>query len=175
MSTLVQGGPAAHRLSAPDGPGSAASAVRVYLAPGRLLASGEDVQVTTILGSCVAVCIWDAQAQVGGVNHFLLPSGRPASPRFGDSAVVLLIGRLLELGAHRGRLSAKLFGGACVLEAFRADEWSLGARNVEMAREQLAAASVPVVGEDVGGDLGRKLVFHVRTGAAWVRAIEMKG
>ena len=175
MSTLAQAGPSAHRLSAPDGPGGASRAVRAYLAPGRLYASGEDAQVTTILGSCVSVCIWDAQAEVGGLNHFLLPSGRPASPRFGDSAVALLIGRLLELGAQRGRLSAKIFGGACVLEAFRADEWSLGARNVEMAREQLAAASIPVVGEDVGGDLGRKLVFHVRTGAAWVRTIEMKG
>lgn len=175
MSTFAPSGPYAHRLSAPDGPGSAAKPVRAYLAPGRLYASGEDAQVTTILGSCVAVCIWDAQAQVGGVNHFLLPSGGPASPRFGDSAVALLIGRLLELGAHRGRLSAKVFGGACVLEAFRADEWSLGARNVEMAREQLVAAGIPVVGEDVGGDRGRKLVFHVRTGAAWVRSIEMKG
>ena len=175
MSALAHAGPLVHRLSAPDGPGSAPSAQRVYLAPGRLYASGEDVQVTTILGSCVGVCIWDATAQVGGLNHFLLPSGSPASPRFGDSAVALLIGRLLELGAHRGRLSAKVFGGACVLEAFRADEWSLGTRNVEMAREQLAAASIPVVGEDVGGDRGRKLVFHVRTGAAWVRPIEMKG
>jgi chemotaxis protein CheD len=124
--------------------------------------------VTTILGSCVAVCIWDRRPRWAAQS--LPPSLRPpASPRFGDSAIALLIGRLLELGAHRGRLSAKVFGGACVLEAFRADEWSLGARNVEIAREQLAAASIPVVGEDVGGDLGRKLVFHVRTGAAWVR------
>jgi chemotaxis protein CheD len=175
VSTLAAAGPPAYRMSAPEDPGPAHTPARVYLAPGRLYASDEDVQVTTILGSCVSVCIWDAQAQVGGLNHFLLPSGSPASPRFGDSAVALLIGRLLELGAQRGRLTAKAFGGACVLEAFRADEWSLGARNVEMAREQLAAAAIPVVGEDVGGDLGRKLVFHVRTGAAWVRPIEMKG
>jgi chemotaxis protein CheD len=175
VSALVHTAPAVHHLSAADGSGSAAPIARAYLAPGRLFASAEDVQVTTILGSCVAVCIWDPQAEVGGMNHFLLPSGRPASPRFGDSAVALLIGRLLELGAHRSRMSAKVFGGACVLEAFRADEWSLGARNVEMAREQLGAASIPVVGEDVGGDLGRKLVFHVRTGGAWVRTIEMTG
>ena len=175
MSTLAAAGPSAYRMSAPGDPGPAHAPLRVYLAPGRLYASGEDVQVTTILGSCVSVCIWDAQAQVGGINHFLLPSGSPASPRFGESAVALLIGRVLELGAQRGRLTAKVFGGACVLEAFRADQWSLGTRNVEIAREQLAAAAIPVVGEDVGGDLGRKLVFHVRTGAAWVRPIEMKG
>ena len=175
MSVSAPLWPATHRLSAPDGQGASAAPARVYLAPGRLYASGEDVQVTTILGSCVAVCLWDPQAEVGGVNHFLLPSGTPASPRFGDSAVALLIGEVLERGAHRGRLTAKIFGGACVLEAFRADEWSLGARNVEIAREQLEAACIPVVGEDVGGDRGRKLVFHVRTGAAWVRPIEMKG
>ena len=175
MSVSAPVGLAAHCLSAPDGPGPAPAPARVYLPPGRLYASGEDVKVTTILGSCVAVCIWDAQAEVGGMNHFLLPSGSPASPRFGDSAVALLIGQVLERGARRGRLAAKVFGGACVLEAFRADPWSLGARNVEIAREQLAAAAIPVVGEDVGGDRGRKVVFHVRTGAAWVRPIEMKG
>jgi chemotaxis protein CheD len=174
VSALVQSAPAVHHLSAPDGSGSAAPIARAYLAPGHLFASAEDVQVTTILGSGVAVCIWDPQAEVGGMDHFLLPSGRPASPRFGDSAVALLIGRLLELGAHRSRMSAKVFGGAGGLEAFRADEWSLGARNVAMAREQLAAASIPVVEEDVGGDLARKLIFQVRTGAAWVRTLEGK-
>ena len=175
MSTLADAGPSAWRMSGPEGPQPSRAPAREYLAPGRLYASKADVQVTTILGSCVAVCIWDAQAEVGGINHFLLPSGSPVSPRFGDSAVALLIGRVLELGAQRARLAAKVFGGACVLEAFRFDPWSLGARNVEMAREQLAASGIPVVGEDVGGDLGRKLVFHVRTGAAWVRPIEMKG
>jgi chemotaxis protein CheD len=174
VSVLETAGPFAWRMSGPDGPEPARAPARVYLAPGRLYASSADVQVTTILGSCVAVCIWDAQAEVGGINHFLLPSGSPASPRFGDSAVALLIGSVLELGAQRGRLAAKVFGGACVLEAFRVDPWSLGARNVEIAREQLAEHGIPVVGEDVGGDLGRKLVFHVRTGAAWVRPIEMK-
>jgi chemotaxis protein CheD len=86
----------------------------------------------------------------------------------------LLITRVLELGGRRSRLLAKVFGGACVLEAFRADGESLGARNVEVARERLRERGIPVVGEDVGGDHGRKVVFHVRTGGAWVRAVEMK-
>ena len=144
-------------------------AVRVYLAPGRLYASAEPVQVTTILGSCVAVCLWDAQQRVGGINHYLLPEGVPASPRFGASAIPLLIEEVLALGARRSRLRAKVFGGACVLEAFR--HHPLGQRNVEVARERLSAAQVPVVGEDVGGDHGRKVVFDVQTGSAWVRAI----
>jgi len=175
VSAFAPAGPPAHRSTVRDGQGPAVTPARVYLAPGRLYATAEDVQVTTILGSCVAVCIRDAQAEVGGMNHFLLPSGSPASSRFGDSAVALLIEHVLERGAQRGRLEAKVFGGACVLEAFRADQWSLGARNIDMARTQLEAAAIPVVGEDVGGDRGRKVVFHVRTGRAWVRPIEMKG
>ena len=146
---------------------------RLYLAPGRLHASAGEAQVTTILGSCVAVCLFDPTAGVGGINHYLLPSGSPASGRFGDSATTLLLEAVLAQGADRRRLQAKVFGGACVLEAFR-DTPSLGARNVEVADERLAAEGIPVVGRDVGGERGRKVVFEVATGAAWVRLIEMK-
>lgn len=147
---------------------------RVYLAPGRLYASSAAEQVTTILGSCVAVCLWDAERGVGGVNHFLLPDGVPPSARFGGSAVSLLLESVLDLGAARSRLRAKVFGGASVLEAFRTRSQPLGARNVEAARERLRDADIPVVGEDVGGDLGRKLVFEIQTGLAWIRVIAAK-
>jgi chemotaxis protein CheD len=150
-----------------------ARAKRVYLAPGQLFASADAVQVRTILGSCVAVCLWDLEAGVGGLNHFLLPHGAPPSPRFGEHAVPQLLQRVLALGASRERLRAKLFGGACVLEALRAGS-ALGSRNVEVAREQLSAAAIPVVAEDTGGDLGRKLVFEVQTGSAWIRAIDVR-
>lgn len=178
MSVLA--GPLLAHRAAPSEPGDPAEAAarglgRVYLAPGRLHASGEDVQVTTILGSCVAVGLWDARAQVGGVNHFLLPSGPVDSPRFGETAMPMLFQQVLELGGQRARLTAKVFGGACVLEAFQGASASLGMRNVEVARQWLREAGIPIVGEDAGGLRGRKLVFHIRTGAAWVRPIEMKG
>ena len=146
------------------------AAKRVYLAPGQLFASSDPVQATTILGSCVAVCLWDLDAGVGGLNHFLLPDGAPPSPRFASHAVPLLVRKVVELGASPARLRAKLFGGACVLDVFRASQ-ALGARNVEAARQLLAAAQIRVVAEDVGGDLGRKLLFEVQTGSAWIRAI----
>ena len=147
---------------------------RVYLAPGLLYASADGALVTTILGSCVAVGLFDPWVQGGGINHFLLPEGTPPSCRFGRSAVPLLIERVLALGARRPRLEAKVFGGACVLEAFRAGAQTLGLRNVEVAREQLRAEGIPIVCEDVGGDLGRKVVFDVQTGSAWIRAIAAK-
>ena len=78
---------------------------------------------------------------------------------------------MLGLGASRSRLRAKLFGGACVLEAFRAANAPRRAQRAGGARELLAKEQIRVVAEDVGGDLGRKLVFEIQTGSAWVRAI----
>jgi chemotaxis protein CheD len=146
----------------------------VYLAPGRVYASADDVRLTTILGSCVAVCICDEQAGVGGMNHFLLPEGPGSLPRFGESAVPMLIAELLALGAERSRMRAKVFGGACVLDAFRSERRSLGERNVETARTLLRAANVRVVSEDVLGESGRKVEYEVRTGTAWVKRIEAR-
>jgi chemotaxis protein CheD len=148
---------------------------RVYLAPGLLFAAKEAVQVTTILGSCVAVCLWDPVEGAGGLNHFLLPYGDPTSSRFGSSAIPQLIESVVALGAWRSRLRAKVFGGACVLEAFRGDSHPLGIRNVDTAREHLRQQEVRIVGEDVGGLHGRKLLFDVQTGSAWVRTIEGLG
>lgn len=147
---------------------------RVYLAPGQLQASADAIQVSTILGSCVAVCLWDGEARVGGMNHFLLPRGAARSPRFAEHALPMLVAEVLRLGAQRPRLQAKLFGGASVLEAFR-DSRPLGASNVEAAREGLAAESVRIVAEDVGGEFGRKVLFDVQTGSAWVRVITVQG
>jgi chemotaxis protein CheD len=174
VSFSEERGPAAWRNEATDASGACPPARRLYLPPGRLYVSSEPHQVTTILGSCVAVCVWDVQAGIGGMNHFLLPEGVPPSPRFGYWAVPLLIEGVLELGAPRARLRAKIFGGGCVLEAFRGDSRPLGARNVEMARERLRAEGIPIVLEDVGGDLGRKLVFEIQTGNAWTRLIEAR-
>ena len=106
---------------------------------------------------------------MGGINHFLLPDGAPASPRFGDSAVPMLVTSVLEKGARRSELRARVIGGASVIEALRAAP--LGRRNVEAARGRLQAERIPIVGEDVGGYVGRKLVFEVQTGKALVRPI----
>lgn len=145
----------------------------VYLHPGQLLASAEPLTISTVLGSCVAVCLWDPQARVGGMNHFLLPAGDPAesSTRYAEPAIDELLARLRALGSRNGGLNARLFGGACVLEAFRRREGQLGTRNVEVARARLLARGVPIVAEDVGGDRGRRLVFSLLDGRAMVRVL----
>ena len=147
---------------------------KVYLHPGQLYAAVEHSLVTTILGSCVAVCLYDPVKQIGGVNHFLLPvagNDGQKSPRFGNVAVPDLVGRVVKLGAERQRLQAKLFGGANVIEAFRDRENHLGTQNVRIARELLAAEAIPVIGEAVGGHKGRKLIFTTDDGSAWVKEL----
>lgn len=145
-----------------------------YLHPGQLFVSAESYAVTTILGSCVAVCLWDPVARIGGINHFLLPSfgGEGiASPRFGNIAIRELLDQLAQLGSQKHNLLAKMFGGACVLEAFRNRQHHLGMKNIEIARQLLESESIPLVGHDVGGERGRKVIFHTDDGAAWVKPL----
>jgi len=145
-----------------------------YLHPGQIFVSAESHAVTTILGSCVSVCLWDPISEIGGINHFLLPfdvGDGQASGRFGNLAMRELIDKLLAIGAEQDQLQAKLFGGACVLEAFRNRDNHLGTQNVEVAREILAALDVPIIGEDVEGRNGRKLIFHTDTGSAWIKRL----
>jgi len=146
----------------------------VYLHPGQLVVSATPCSISTILGSCVAVCLWDEETGIGGMNHFLLPhfAGRGASSaRFGNVAIEQLLAKLVEAGARRYAMRAKIFGGANVLEALRGVGGSLGRQNVEVARRLLTEAQVPVAAEDVEGDRGRKLVFRTDDGSAKVRLL----
>ena len=146
----------------------------IYLHPGRLLACTEPVSIMTILGSCVAVCLWDDEARIGGMAHFVLPVGSApaaAGHRFGSVAIEKLVADLARKGAESDRLRAKVFGGASVLGHKKSDREALGAKNVEVARRILEKLGIPVAAEDVGGKKGRKIIFHVDTGDAWVKAI----
>ena len=108
------------------------------------------------------------------MNHYLLPDGEgigAATDRFAPLALRRLLDELIELGARKENLKAKVFGGACVLEAFQEDRNDLGSQNVEAARHFLEVESIPIIVEDVGGRAGRKLVFHTEDGSAWVRKL----
>ncbi len=147
---------------------------KIYLHPGQLFASRQSHAVTTILGSCVAVCLWDPAKKIGGINHYLLPAftgDGVASPRFGNVAIAELLERLTSLGCHKCDLQAKLFGGACVIAAFRDRTNHLGWENIQTAENILEREEIPVVGQDTGGDKGRKLIFHTDDGAAWIKRL----
>jgi chemotaxis protein CheD len=126
-----------------------------------------DAVLTTILGSCVAACIRDPIAGVGGMNHFLLPGDkskdRSDSLRYGVHSMELLINGILQRGANRLRLEAKLFGGACVVRGLTTD---VGAQNAEFALHFLDAEGIRCVGGSLGGDLGRRVRYWPITGRA---------
>lgn len=145
----------------------------VYLHAGDLYASRQPSQVITILGSCVAVCLWDRLTRVAGINHFMLPNdaGQQTNAlRYANSSINELLRQIAELGAERRRLEAKLFGGACVLASFQNGR-DLGSKNVAVARERLSQERIRVVAEDVGGNHGRKLVFRTWDGSALVKQV----
>jgi chemotaxis protein CheD len=149
-----------------------------FLHAGQVFVSAEAKSIVLILGSCVGVCIWDAVNAIGGATHYLLPSWDGtggASPRYGNVAVSILLQKLLEAGANRGQLRAKVFGGGCLFDSMRESsshkEHHLGSRNVEMALEILTKAQIPVVSTVVGVDRGQRIVFRTDTGDAEIRVL----
>lgn len=141
----------------------------IYLHPGQIYTAAHSGLVSTIVGSCVAVCLWDPVSRVGGMNHFLLPHGK--GPRYGSEAMTQLIEEMTAHGAFVARMIASVFGGACVIPGFSGPRRAIGAQNSEAALAFLAARSIPVLAEQIGGRRGRKVLFDTGTGQAFVRDI----
>lgn len=146
----------------------------LFVHPGHVVVARGVGELVTILGSCVAVCLHDREAGIGGMNHFLLPdAGDPRDPpgRYAPTAVARLVDAATTKGARRERLVAHVVGGARVLAAFASGAEHLGSRNVRAALAALEALRIPVVCLDVGGTRGRRLSFAVADGTCTVRQV----
>lgn len=148
----------------------------VKLLPAELFATRDDLALTTVLGSCVAACLYDPVLKIGGMNHFMLPgapvdeSKDPAwGTRYGTPAMDTLIQDLLALGARRERLEAKVFGGAAVLSGL--SKLNVGARNAAFVRDHLAQAGIRLVAEDLEGPDPRRVTFLPATGLVRLRRL----
>lgn len=144
---------------------------RVLLGGG--FAASEPRLLLTLLGSCVAVCLFDPVARVGGMNHFMLPRGSEREPpaddgRFGADALPWLMYSVVELGARPDRLRAKVFGGGAAMGM----QNRVGDENIEFARKFLAEHDIPVVAEEVGKRVSRQIRFDTATGRAFVRYVD---
>ena len=137
-----------------------------YLYPGTLLADRQPHLVTTVLGSCVAVCFWDKKSGVGGINHFMLPfwngKGLP-TPKFGNVAIDKLLHKVRKLSDDSNEIVAKVFGGATMWGNVDGS-FMVGERNIELARKMLKEERIKIVSIDVGGVQGRKIIFNTQTG-----------
>ena len=126
---------------------------------------GEDVCIATILGSCVACCLWDPQMRIGGMNHMLLAraQGKGATGQLqGIYEMELLINGLLKRGARKSRLLAKVFGGASMISGLS----DIGAKNGRFTLEYLKKEDIDCVGHSLGGTSARHLIFWPHSGLA---------
>jgi chemotaxis protein CheD len=143
---------------------------RHFLYPGQIFVTREVTAISTILGSCAAVCLWDQIAKVGGMNHYLLPEGPGESPnrlRYGNVANPELLQQMLALGCEVKNLQAKIFGGA---SAFSPDPTlALGMKNVALAEQFLKQAGIAIIAKDVDGKHGRRLTFHTGDGSVLLK------
>ena len=147
----------------------------IKLLPAEWRVSSDPIALATVLGSCVAACIYDPTACVGGMNHFMLPDAAPGdgSARYGAHAMELLINGLLKAGASRQRLQAKVFGGGNVLPGMTLDP--IGTRNGNFVLNYLTAERIPIVAQDLFGVQPRKVCFFVRTGRTLVKRLPAAG
>jgi len=151
---------------------------RVVRVAGLAVDAGDAVLITLGLGSCVAMVLYDPAVHVGGLAHLLLPSPSLARDqsnpgRFPETALPLLLGRMAAAGAERGRITARLVGGASMFGSGGAAPGpvAMGERNVVAARQVLAAAQVPIVAEDVLQNYGRSVYFFLDDGRVEVRTV----
>ena len=139
---------------------------RHFLYPSTMFASAQPAEVTTILGSCVAVCFWDRYLGIGGINHYMLPTWNGmelASPKYGNIAIERLIERLEQLGAQKKNLVAKVFGGGEVISV-SSGIMHIGERNVMVAEQMLSEFGIPIMSRSTGGHNGRKIIYNTHTG-----------
>jgi chemotaxis protein CheD len=142
------------------------------------MATTEDTIIATVLGSCVAVALFDEEAGIGGLNHFMLPGFgggvdlvRSPNAKYGMYAMELLINDLMKLGARKASLKSKVFGGGSVLRFAKGGGSRIPVDNVDFAFEYLKKEGIPVLASDVGGLEPRKIFFYARTGRVLLKRV----
>ncbi|MBD7959883.1 chemoreceptor glutamine deamidase CheD [Comamonas sp. CMM02] len=143
----------------------------VKVLPGEYFVTGENMVICTVLGSCIAACLWDRTLNIGGMNHFMLPEGdsTDVSGRYGSYAMELLINEMIKLGARRETMQAKIFGGGQVMANFTT--MNVGERNTDFVTQYLQTERIPIVSEDVLDIYPRKVVYFPATGKAMVKRL----
>ncbi|MEQ1529940.1 MAG: chemotaxis protein CheD [Methylococcales bacterium] len=156
---------------------------RVSIDPGESYVTKKNEIISTLLGSCVAACLYDPVNRVIGMNHFLLaqqhngnntPLLSTEEGRYGIHAMELLINKMLKQGAHRNHLKAKAFGGGDVLKLGNEQRGgkSIGLCNCEFIKTFLSTERIPLVAANLGGDNGRHIFFLATDFSVYVKTIE---
>jgi chemotaxis protein CheD len=141
-----------------------------YLHPGFIFVSQEPHFIHTVLGSCVSVCLWDSVNMFGGMNHYIYGkcNGNKRNGRYGEVSLPHMLQLMLDMGSKKKNLSAHLIGGArnARLNSLVGDE------NTALAEKWLKKNRIPIIVKDVGGEHGRKVVFHNQSGEVYIYRVE---
>lgn len=139
------------------------------------VSAGDDVLITVGLGSCVGVALYDSESKVGGMAHVFLAASKDRAGsepgKFADTAIPALLEAVVRAGGKRSQLVAKIAGGANLFPKLTQASLNVGLQNVAAVKKHLALHKVPLRGEDVGGNSGRKMLLYVQKGKVMVQSI----
>ena len=140
------------------------------------IARSPDVLVTFALGSCVGICLYDRVKKIAGLSHIMLPSSNmnrdpKQAYRFADTAIVILVQKMVAAGADKRRLTAKIAGGAKMFASVSDNSLSnIGHRNVASVKETLLKLGIPIIADDTGKDFGRTVYFYSEDGKMQIKS-----
>ncbi len=143
-----------------------------YIHSGQLFVAARDTTIMTVLGSCVAVCLYDPVSKISGMNHYLLPLWNNeglASPKYGNISIEKLVDAMESVGCARRNIVAKVFGGASPNNFTSSTQKLIGEKNINVAMDMLQEFNIKVVASDVGGIRGRKIAMNSTTGKVIMR------
>lgn len=149
--------------------------VKKFIHVGEFYIGVKPTEVSTILGSCVAVCLYDKVEMIGGMNHYLVPlwnGNGLQSPKYGDVAIHRLVEGMLNIGCSLNNIEAKIFGGGNVIEGVSQEQMMVGRKNIIIAQEVLDEYKIPIVAKDVGGTRGRRILLKTDSGKILLKYIQ---
>lgn len=142
-----------------------------FIHVGEIFVGAKPTEISTVLGSCISVCLYDKIEQVGGMNHYLVPLWNEnglQSPKYGNISIPKLIENMLNIGCEKYNLEAKLFGGGNVINVSHED-MMIGRKNILIAKEILRDYNIKITAQDVGGTRGRKILMRSDTGKIFLK------
>ena len=145
--------------------------VKKFIHVGEIYIGVKPTEISTVLGSCVAVCLYDKIEKISGVNHYLVPLWNEnglQTPKYGNISIPRLIESMINVGCEKRNMEAKIFGGANVLDV-RQEDMMIGRKNIIIAKELLKEHGIPVKAQDVGGSKGRRILVRSDTGKVLMR------
>ncbi len=145
---------------------------KVFIHVGQIYIGFNPTEISTVLGSCVAVCLFDKYKMIGGMNHYLLPlwnGNGLQTPKFGNVSVPRMIQSMIDIGCSPSNMEAKIFGGASININSSGEDFMIGKRNIMTAKEILAEFKIPITAEDTGGTRGRRIMMRSDTGQVFMK------